>query len=109
LFKTGILVGAGAFGVSNYLAKSAGASESEDLANGQDKNWSGYQQAYDAHMTSADNARTEALLSLLIGAAALGYAYYDGVFDELFGLKAEQNETLALEKSKLNSAIIEND
>lgn len=109
LFKTGILVGAGAFGVSNYLAKSAGANESEDAANSQDKNWSGYQQAYDAHMSSADNARTEALLSLLIGAAALGYAYYDGVFDELFGLTAKQNETLVLEESKLNSAVTEND
>ena len=109
MFKTGILIGAGAFGVSNYLAKSAGANESEDAANSQDKNWSGYQQAYDAHMNSADNARTEALLSLLIGAAALGYAYYDGVFDELFGLSTTQNETLVLEESKSNLAVIEND
>ena len=48
-------------------------------------------------------------LYLGLSAAALGYAYYDGVFDELFGLSTAQNETLALEKSKLNSAIIEND
>ena len=60
-------------------------------------------------MTSRDNARTEALLSLLIGVAALGYAYYDGVFDELFGLSTAQNETLVLEESKLNSATVEND
>jgi len=46
---------------------------------------------------------------LLIAAAALGYAYYDGVFDELFGLSTAQNETLVLEESKLNSAVTEND
>ena len=60
-------------------------------------------------MSSADNAKTEALISLLIGAVALGYAYYDGVFDELFGLSIAQNETLVLEKSNLNSAVTEND
>ena len=109
MFKTGILIGAGAFGVSNYITKSAGANKSEDAANSQDKNWSGYQEAYDIHMSSAENARTEALLSLLIAAAALGYAYYDGVFDELFGLSTAQNETLVLEESKSNLAITEND
>lgn len=99
LFKAGLLVAVGGTGVSNYLAKSAAAGKSEDAANAQDKNWSGYQAAKEAHMSSADNARSEALLSLLIGIAALGYAYYDGVFDELLG-SASNEATLVLDQAR---------
>ena len=73
--------------------------QDSDRKNAQDKNWSGYQAAYDAHMSSADNARSEALISLLIGIAALGYAYYDGVFDELLG-SASNEATLVLDQAR---------
>ena len=54
----------------------------KDAADAQDKTWSGYQSAYDAHMDSANKSKSEATLSLVTALAAVGYGYYIGVFSE---------------------------
>ena len=55
---------------------------SKDAADAQDKSWTGYQSAYDAHMDSANKSKSEATLSLVTALAAVGYGYYIGVFSE---------------------------
>tara|TARA_B100000927_G_scaffold82818_1_gene66400 strand:- start:664 stop:1512 length:849 start_codon:yes stop_codon:yes gene_type:complete len=107
MFKTGLILGVAGLSASSYISNTAAASKSQDAADQNEKdNW---EPGRIAHQESADKSSSEATLSLLICLASLGYAYYDGVFDELFGLSNTQNETLVLEESTLNSATVEND
>ena len=107
MFKTGLILGVAGLSASSYISNTVAASKSQDAADQNEKdNW---EPGRIAHQESADKSSSEATLSLLICLASLGYAYYDGVFDELFGLSNTQNETLVLEESTLNSATVEND
>ena len=80
--KRGLILAVAGLGGASYVSNSAAANKSKDAANSQDKSWSGYQSAYDAHMSSHDKSKNEATLSLFAALAAVGYGYYIGVFSE---------------------------
>ena len=80
--KRGLILAVAGLGGASYVSNSAAANKSKDAANSQDKSWSGYQSAYDAHMSSHDKSKNEATLSLVAALAAVGYGYYIGVFSE---------------------------
>ena len=80
--KRGLILAVAGLGGASYVSNSAAANKSKDAANSQDKSWSGYQSAYDAHMASHDKSKNEATLSLVAALAAVGYGYYIGVFSE---------------------------
>ena len=80
--KRGLILAVAGLGGASYVSNSAAPNKSKDAANSQDKSWSGYQSAYDAHMSSHDKSKNEATLSLFAALAAVGYGYYIGVFSE---------------------------
>jgi len=80
--KRGLVLALAGAGAGSYLSNTAAYNKSKDAANAQDKSWSGYQSAYDAHMDSANKSKSEATLSLVTALAAVGYGYYIGVFSE---------------------------
>ena len=82
MFGKAVVLAAAGFAVSSYVKNTGGAKTSKDAANAQDKTWSGYQSAYDAHMKSADSAQMKANLSLAAAIGALAYGYFTGVFSD---------------------------
>tara|TARA_Y100000817_G_scaffold167206_1_gene130772 strand:- start:228 stop:998 length:771 start_codon:yes stop_codon:yes gene_type:complete len=80
--KRGLVLTVAGLGGASYVSNMSAASKSKDAADAQDKSWSGYQSAYDAHMASHDKSKNEATLSLVAALAAVGYGYYIGVFSE---------------------------
>ena len=82
MFGKAVVLAAAGFAGSSYVKNAGGAKTSKDAANAQDKTWSGYQSAYDAHMKSADSAQMKANLSLAAAIGALAYGYFTGVFSD---------------------------
>ncbi len=82
MFGKAVVLAAAGFAGSSYVKNTGGAKTSKDAANAQDKTWSGYQSAYDAHMKSADSAQMKANLSLVGAIGALAYGYFTGVFSD---------------------------
>ena len=82
MFGKAVVLAAAGFAVSSYVKNTGGAKTSKDAASAQDKTWSGYQSAYDAHMKSADSAQMKANLSLAAAIGALAYGYFTGVFSD---------------------------
>ena len=80
--KRGLVLALAGAGAASYVSNTSAYNKSKDAANAQDKSWSGYQSAYDAHMDSANKSKSEATLSLVTALAAVGYGYYIGVFSE---------------------------
>ena len=80
--KRGFVLALAGAGAASYVSNTSAYNKSKDAANAQDKSWSGYQSAYDAHMDSANKSKSEATLSLVTALAAVGYGYYIGVFSE---------------------------
>ncbi len=82
MFDKAIVLAVAGFAGSSYVKNTGGAETSRDAANDQDITWSGYQDAYDAHMKSADSAQMKANLSLAAAIGALAYGYFTGVFSD---------------------------
>ena len=80
--KRGLVLALAGAGAASYVSNTSAYNKSKDAADSQDKSWTGYQSAYDAHMDSANKSKSEATLSLVTALAAVGYGYYIGVFSE---------------------------